>query len=346
MIEKFPEKHYFNNHKEYYLGFREAFDLVCREFDIRKQEKIAKEKFFIGDYNKSFNENQFMQSACELSVGCYYVKNPDLVIEPEVKLNRPDSDKDVDWQIRYKGFTFNLEVKCSDENEFFLENQVIDGAGKDKILKLIFSGRVPLPNYAKEIFKEIASQANTGLIIPKHTDNRMKDYLVEANEKVGKHPDTNTLNVLIVACGHFANMQEWHGYLYANEGLFTSSSFWDRDSYKNVDGVLLTTLRYNHQHNFARRKESWDLSSSFNIFFRNPNSRSNIQPEIIQAFLDITPNYTDEFLAFAPIATTDVPSNDSSAFPITHFCRAALSQENRDYYWPNSPYHESNEGNA
>ncbi len=197
MIDKLPINHYFNSNEEYHFGFREAFDLVYREFDIRKQEKIAKEKFFIGDYEQSFNENQFMQSACELSVGRYYIKIPDLVIEPEVKLSRPDSNNDVDWQIRHKGFTFNLEVKCSDENEFSQDTQVINGAGKDKILKLIFSGRVPLPNYAKEIFKEIASQANTGLIIPKHTDNRMKDYLVEANEKVGKHPDTNTLNVLI-----------------------------------------------------------------------------------------------------------------------------------------------------
>ena len=101
MLEKFPEKHCFKNRKEYYLGFREAFDLVYREFDKRKQEKIAKEKFFF-DYEQSFSENQFMQSACELSVGRYYVKNPDLVIEPEVKLNRPDSDNDVDWQIKVR----------------------------------------------------------------------------------------------------------------------------------------------------------------------------------------------------------------------------------------------------
>ncbi len=342
MIEKFPEKHYFNSNEEYYLGFKEAFDLVYREFDIKKQEKIAKEKFFIDDNKKTFNENQFMQSACELSVGRYYVKIPDLVIEPEVKLNRPDSDNDVDWQIRYKGFTFNLEVKCSVENEFSQDTQVINGAGKSKILKLIFAGRVHQPNYAKEEIKEIASQADTGLIIPKHADMRMKDYLVEASEKFGKHSDTSTLNILNVACGHFANMQEWHGYLYANEGLFTSSSFWDRDLYKNVDGVLLTTLRYNHQHNFARRRLSWDLNRSFNIFFQNPNGRSNIHPETIRAFLDITPNYTDEFLAFAPIATPDVPSIVISVSPIMVFCHTALSKENRDYYWPNSPYRESN----
>ncbi len=341
MIEKFSEKHYFNINEEYYLGFKEAFDLVYREFGIKEQEKIAKEKFFIGDYEQSFNENQFMQSACELSVGRYYVKCPDSVIEPEVKLNRPVSDKDVDWQIRYKGFAFNLEVKCSVENEFSQDTQVINGTGKSKTLKLIFAGRVPHPNYAREKIEEIVRQADTGLIIPKHSDNRMKDYLVDAHSKFGKNADMNTLNVLIVACGHFTSMQEWHGYLYANEGLFTSSSFCGRNKYENVDGVLLTTLRYNHQHNFARRRLSWDLHRSFNIFFRNPNSRSNIKPETIRAFLDITPNHTDEFLAFAP-AISNVPSNVFFVSPIMVFCRAALSQENRDYYWPNSPYRESN----
>lgn len=342
MIDKLPKNHCFNNHDEYYVGFREAFNIVFGELGKSKQRKIAKEKFFVGDDNKSFNENQFMQSACELSVGCYYVKRPDLVIKPEVKLNRPDSNNDVDWQIRYEGFTFNIEVKCSDENEFSRGQQVINGAGSNRIFQLQFGGRVPQPEYATALFEKIASQAGMGLIIPKHADNRMKDYLVEANNKFVKHPDKNTLNVLIVACGHFANMQEWYGYLYANVGLFTSSSFWDRDSYKNVDGVLLTTLRYNHQHNFARRKLSWDLNSSFNIFFRNPNIRSNIHPETIQAFLDITPNYTDEFSAFVSISTPVIPS--VSVSPIMHFCRDTLSQESRDFYWPNSPYRESTKG--
>ncbi len=331
-----PADHYFINDSDYFDSFKNVFEVMYSKLSAKDQYDIAKSKYFIGSDELIFSSSQFVQFACELTVG-YHFKAKQIELESEVKLN--NTEKDVDWQIKHDGFCFNLEVKCSDENEFDAQPLT----GKRKALQLIFAGRIPGPEKAKQGMKKIAAQLNYDLLTPKHADNRIKDYLIDANSKFEIDPGVKTLNILVVACGHFNNMSQWHTYLYGSQGLFTSGSFSDRSAYKNVDCVLLTSLRYNHQHKFARRSESWDLFRSFNLLFCNPYGRNNVTSEAIEIFLKITPNHTKEYHAFEPIASSDVPKEVSSVVKIIHFCSVALSKEQRNEYWPNSPYKEHDE---
>ena len=127
-------EHYFNKNKSYENGFLDAFKLIFNDYKDSKKEQLLKDKYFFL-FPLKFNGNQFCEYACELSVGAYYKKRG-CKVEPNVKVN--GTKKDIDWQIKHNNYTFNLEVKCSEEDEF---NNSLEQNGEAS-LKFKTSGRL------------------------------------------------------------------------------------------------------------------------------------------------------------------------------------------------------------
>ena len=91
----------------------------------------------------------------------------------------------------------------------------------------------------------------------KNREMRLKDALVDANQKFRQNPEMDELNLLFLACGDFTRMSEWHGNLMGAGGFFTGDSFHPPDTYRNVDFVILSNLKY--RHSVAFNFPAWSL---------------------------------------------------------------------------------------
>ncbi len=164
-------------------------------------------KFFI-PFDKEFQVETFLESAAELSVQNDLALNERASkVEIEKQINPP---KDVDVYYEVGSTRVSLEVKCPNEiqvpqNSFTLKT----------------AGRIPdhLEKYRK--IKTIFDNPTSGQILDlaKNNDNKLKDFLDSANQKFSPLSSVGDLNVLFVACGACANIQDWWHYLYGGEGI-------------------------------------------------------------------------------------------------------------------------------
>ena len=106
----------------------------------------------------------------------------------------------------------------------------------------------------------------------KNREMRLKDALIDANQKFRQNPELDELNVLFVACGDFTRMSEWHGNLMGAGGFFTGESFHPPETYRNVDCVILSNLKY--RHSVAFNFPAWSLDDVLLIPIINPHRRA------------------------------------------------------------------------
>lgn len=234
------------------------FDFWCAEKMLLKQQP--------------FEEKKFIQYAVETSVASYFGSRFPNGFKVEAKIN-PKNDKDVDCRFMDKGYVFNVEVKCSDF--VFKERIDIQDAFKFETI-----GR--LPDRGQETIEAIKSALIEGLnnkgeslkpfLTSKKMDLNLKEFLELAHEKFSPNPVETEINILLVGCDDERDLQNWIGYLYSHEGLFTEHSFADRKLYQNVDLVVFTNQYFKHNHFFDKRiSASWTLQGGFNVVMVNPN---------------------------------------------------------------------------
>ena len=126
-----------------------------------------------------------------------------------------------------------------------------------------------------------------------------KAYLGEAvtlgseTNRTAAQPEPNELNVLFLACGDFFRMSEWHGNLFAEGGLFTDRPFHPHSTFKNVDCVVLSNVRYRHQ--VAFDYPAWSLDDALLVPIVNPHGRKNIFDDTIAEGLSVFNHYRREF---------------------------------------------------
>jgi hypothetical protein len=245
-----------------------------------------------------FNEKTFIQYAVETTVVRYFGERFPTDFRVEAKIN-PDNDKDVDCVFVDGGFTFNVEVKCSD----FKAKEKVDSQDAFKYETV---GR--LPDRGQEAMAAISAALNEGLakqgevtkphLNAKNMDNSLKDFLESAHEKFGAPTGDTNLNVLVVGCGDAEDMQQWSNYLLAGEGLFTRTPFADSSKYQNVDLVVLTNQYDKHSRFFEKNvSNSWSLGEGFNLMFGNPY-RPSLKAAAFKHFMSVLPNFTDELSAY------------------------------------------------
>ena len=129
----------------------------------------------------------------------------------------------------------------------------------------------------------------------KNREMRLKAALVDAHKKFPKDPGLNELNLLFVACGDFIRMGEWHGNLLGTGGFFTGASFHCPETYRNVDYVILSNLKY--RHSVAFEFPAWSLEDVLLIPIVNTHGRTNLFEATITEGLSIFRHYRKEFLS-------------------------------------------------
>jgi hypothetical protein len=315
-----------NNSDHYYNEFIEASKIIKNVISEKEFEFWCSEKMLLKQ--QVFAEKTFIQYAVETSAARFFAEKYNENFKVEAKIN-PTNDKDVDIQFTNRDFKYNVEVKCSD----FVSKEKIEV--KDAF-KYETVGRIP---DRQETKKNISTAIDEGLenkgeetkphLDAKNMDNNLKDFLELSHEKFNPTPNENEVNILLVGCDDERDIQKWHYYLFAEQGLFTAKSFADREKYKNVDLVVFTNLYFKHNKYFDKNvRNSWTLENSFNLIFSNP-FRLLQKEKAIKNFLDIFPHFTWDLSSYS--VPGDAPSYVKDSVRISWFVKDNL-EKNKGLY--------------
>jgi hypothetical protein len=326
-----PADHYLVKAKasshHYYSEFLETAALLKarmteREFEFWFTEKMALKA-------QVFAEKTFIQYAVESAVVRFFGERFPTNFRIEAKINGVD-EKDVDCQFVDNGFTFNVEVKCSD----YVSKERIDN--KDAY-KFGMIGR--FPDRGEEAIATISNALDEGHTIKgeplkehvksKNMDNNLMEFLQLAHGKFPSTTGENELNVLVVGCDDERDIQNWFYYLHLHQGLFTRESFANRATYANVDVVVFTNLYFKHNKFFDKSVSgSWSLTNTFNLIFANPFRKADKQNAIMH-FINILPNFSNQLQAYKIPGV--LPTDVEISMRISNFVKAELEARQSVY---------------
>lgn len=285
--------HYFSKNSVSYDNYLSGLDSVINNLSVEignhKIADIILKKLQFG--SGSFNENQYIQAACELTVMGDFLGNKDLIFKYEDKITPP---KDVDFSIYLNGRKYNIEVKCP---SYFHDDLLGD---EEVVVK--FTNRAPSKEDLNTILGGLKSALPKKIKVSKNLDNVMKDFLESAQEKMIDSPLSN-VNVLVVCCNDEVDLKNWRDYLIGNGGFFTDDSYIGRDSFDRVDFVLLTNVYNRHFRYFedSRLSNHWSIRSSFNLLYANSKSKLSwtLRPDqgqvIAKDLCNMFPNFSSDF---------------------------------------------------
>lgn len=282
------EEHYLRkiniNYDCYIKDLRNILQRLNQKISSKKMNGLLKKL----QINNKFNELQYIQTACELTVMNEFL-NDNFEFIYENKITPP---KDVDFTIKKDGVQHNIEVKCPS----YVYNK------KDKnTIELSFINRAPSLKDKSNIEEAIKEKLkdNFDFIEKKNLDNTLKDFLISTQSKVKDSLLTN-INILIVCCDDTIDMHTWRNYLFEYGGFFTDNSFISHSEFDRVDFVCLTNIYNRHYkyYNEHRISDHWKLSSSFNLLYPNKYSKRNqnvIWKNELEKINKIFPNYNIDF---------------------------------------------------
>lgn len=318
-IAGLSDKHTLKNAPESYrLGFAEA---AVRVYPAHQRAKLLQDKFFIPN-DAAFRLDPFLQSASELTVQNHLMQEqPAKNTAIEKQVNPP---KDVDVYYEVGATKVSLEVKCAVEAQAAADSLVIKMAGR-------------VPNH-QESFNDLKGQLEslnptTTVELGKNKDNTLKDFLVSAHAKFNAQSGCDDLNVLLVACGYYFNLQEWYFYMFENDGLFTPKSFHPPVEFALVDMVMLTNLKYCHT--TARQFHDWTLKNVFILPFLNPRRRATALSESIVRGLEVFNHHLRRYNEFTPTSDDpNVPDFILENVKVNAYVAEHMSETERQRYFP------------
>jgi hypothetical protein len=325
LVQGLSDKHVLKSRpKEYIAGFANAALSAYKNEELL--DKLQR-KFSIPDDTR-FTEDTYLQSASELTVASYVRGRGVSEFDTEKKVNQPNSNKDVDVYYRIGSTRICLEVKCP------FEEPVVSSVP----YRVLPAGHTPgglerVRNFVQTANTQRANTFQEG----KNREMRLKDALVDAHQKFPQNPGMDELNLLFLACGDFIRMSEWHGNLMGAGGFFAGDSFHPPSTYRNVDFVILSNLKYRHSVSFS--SPAWSLDDVLLIPVANPHGRTNLFDATREEGLSIFSHYRKEFLS-ERIVRAGVEEIQASADPhtkVTWFVDRHLSLSEKRRFFPVCP---------
>lgn len=309
---------------EYSNGFIEAF---CRVYKQENWLRALQHKFFLPN-EANFEDQTFFQGACELSVANHVRLQAVTDFEVDKNVN-PTNGTDVDVFFQ-RGAGVSIEVKCPVEPQPGIPSI----ANPNFVMSLRPAGRIH--NYPSEVSDLISSIESSGAMAAfeaKNKDATLKSFLVEANRKFNPDSSVDDLNVLFLACGDWADMANYYTYLYGINELFTSQSFHPPAEFRLVDVVVLSSLRYRHEH--VRDGDDWTLRNVFLLPRLNPHGRNSRTRNALDRGLSVFDHHRERFDAF-----DDVPQDPNATaemmdiLRLHHYSHQGLSSAEKARYFP------------
>jgi hypothetical protein len=307
----------------YANSFLRAF---CAVYEPGHWRRVLQHKFFLPD-ETNYSEHAFIRSAAELSVANHVRQKTAKDFAVDKKINR-DNKTDVDVFCRIGGTTIAIEVKSPEEPA----TAVPDGSS-EMVVKLMTSGRIPdFETQVDSVIKEFGAGGITA-VAGKNKDATHKGFLTGANSKFSKTAGADDLNILFIAGGSWGEMSDWYRHLYAQAGLFTAKPFHPSSTFELVDIVILSNLRYWHEH--VRSTHDWTLNDVFMLPRINPHGRTSRTSDAIRAGLSLFDHHLHRFNAFTPVAAEpNVPDDILDAVKLNHYVNRGLTPEEKQRYFP------------
>jgi len=271
------DEYFINRDKNsYFNDFKSVLKLFKENISIQKYNDILQKINAIYTEKPENRIYKYYQFIVELVVGKHLLLNFGDTFDSEVKL--VDGKKtDVDFQIVFKGITYNIEVKCPNF-------KVKDAYNRDtENLKVSFLSRGRTKdeyiNYLEEIKNDIINQMlQKGNYkrdkYAKLEDDKIKDFLISGQSKFPDCNDSKHLNILIIGLDSPMDIVEWYTY-FTNKlaGFFNYNSYIKHEDFEKVDMVIISNVVSGHRDlkkidNFS----CWEIGNYFNYFLVNPFS--------------------------------------------------------------------------
>lgn len=308
---------------EYISAAKIAIETLA-PFLTRQQLKKLKSDFQF--YTSSFDEEKYLQAACETVVTASLAAMFPAGYCYEPKVNGVNNEN-CECSFVIDGCQFNVEVKCIN----FKEQKSIDAAGQLKISNP--DNSVESRNKVAEIVDILGADF---VRVNDYMGYKLRDYLVSSNGKFGDRLCLETLNVLVVCAGGTQNIQDLSGYLFGKSGLFTEGSFHPVHEYKNVDVLVISNLYHRHCEYWEHIHLTglWSLEKAFNLCIPVPWVNQG-KRHTFEIFIDNFPNLNNEYEEFCMrydggITRLIAPH----IFPINRFVSDVLLPEGRFYFEP------------
>lgn len=297
-----PVNHYFRKSNGWHHSYlRRAYVTIMTIMTYSKKKERFISKLQLS--SKKFDENQFLQDICEITVASHFAKLLPEIFEYEKKVSPP---MDVDFAFCIPitkndgennmphlrlNCNFHFEVKCPQINS--------DNDRKD-VIKIYPNSRFPSREMKDSIIEElkhkIAGYKNS-IEIPRQ-DNKLKDFLLSAQLKFKQSCDCD-VNVLIVCCDGELEMQNWRNYVVDPGGFFTENPMIPKGDFEKIDMIILTNVLNRHrmqENQVTTLTDPWSFDKSFNIAYINPLKANKWQIAVLPSlFVDATPEF-DSFV--------------------------------------------------
>lgn len=262
-----------SNKTQYYMSFIDMINFLKTKIEDKKLQALIENDLQV---LKPFIEKQYFQYAVESTVNYYFSRNFDKF---EYEKKSEISNKDVDCQISYKDYSFNVEVKCPEltkkENDIFYAQIGHRTENYEKLIKKMNEIKMSINGEKKmKLPTEKGGASSKDLIF--------YDYLCDTHKKSGNN-SSNKINVLIISLYSRYSFNEWYNYLFLPGGLFTETSFRNQNDFKNVDIIVFNNSINYHVNHKDLEYNPWNLEEHYNFIVVSPFSEFN-KSEGIQIF--------------------------------------------------------------
>lgn len=274
--------------REYYeesnfLAYSNQFKKVVKEIydmidDIQKVAIQNKLVNIMGETKKR-KIYAYFSFVTEMVLAVYLLKTFPQKCKLEVKIG--SSKKDVDFQIKYNDYFYNIEAKTVDlyEKDHF-ENQ------KDS-LKVAFVNRMESKNEfdttINQMKRDFLDTAVTKggydkMVIKKVSADKIKDYLISCQEKLEFAEINKYFNILFIALDSAGDIIEYYNYLTSYYyGFLNEKSYVPSIEYNKIDLIVISNIVHGHRDKIDYSQfQAFDLKNYFAYFLVNPFSERQV----------------------------------------------------------------------
>lgn len=273
IIDKYFDE---RDNDKYFESFKQVLNFFKQSVESKEYKDILKK---INNINTEVEEDRlykFYQLIAEIVIGNHLINNFKDSYKSEVKLIE-GKKTDVDYQIKYKDITYNIEIKCPNlrkKDEYYKNKSTLKSSILSRFETIEESNKFK-DEIKEEIIDPIIENSNYKFEgYGKLEDNKVNDFLSSCQKKFPESVDFNHLNVLIIALDSPMDIFEWNHYFTNELTGFFANPYISPKEFNKVDIIVLSNLVAGHR-NLKKLKEfqSWEIDNYFNYFLVNAFSK-------------------------------------------------------------------------
>lgn len=281
----------------------------------------------IYDSLRSDNIEKYSQTMSELIVLYYVCRSYGDSFTYEPKYN---GNYNPECCFSCGGFTVNIEVKCPN----YAERNALKNRNTLKID--LIGQRLPDKKVLEEVVSmlkpNISNTPYNDIEVKKLMDMKLKDFLEHSNKKFPKGDEY--FNILVISLETITDLDEWYMYLFGDNGVFTTNSFLFKNSYSNVDAIILSTIRGKLSPSLEKKDNRWYMENADNYIFLDPEKEHSNKGTFF--FDSIINMFGSQTLGFLKYQTFLDGNNEDNTDAVSYYIHKSRMFSNYYNYIANS----------